>query len=161
MVILKKNLPQTLFYFLIALLICLGGGWLTGIVTQQGIKSWYPALIKPKGTPPNLTFPIVWSLLYCLMAWALTLLWLSPKPKKRALFLFAIQLTLNFSWSLLFFYFQSPFVALIDLSLLWFFIFLTFFALRRHSLLASYLFLPYFAWVSYAFYLNLFIWLKN
>jgi tryptophan-rich sensory protein len=144
------------------LLLCLGGGWFTGLLTQNGVKNWYPHLIKPQGTPPDIVFPIVWTVLYILMAISLTLLWTSrTAQKKGAFWLFGIQLFLNFIWSWLFFYLQRPGFALIDIILLWIAILLTIICFWRHTRYGSYLLLPYLAWVTYAFYLNLFIWINN
>ncbi len=148
--------------FLLCLLLCLGGGWLTGWVTEQGIQEWYPSLLKPRGTPPNQVFPIVWTILYIFMAIALTLLWVSKTTKKHAaVLLFSIQLLLNFSWSWLFFYLEQVGLALVDILFLWICILLTIICFWRHTRYGSYLLLPYLVWVSYAFYLNLFIWMYN
>jgi translocator protein len=148
--------------FLPCLLLCLGGGWLTGLLTEHGVKHWYPHLIKPSGTPPDIVFPVVWTILYTLMAISLTLLWTSKSPqKKTALLFFGIQLFLNFIWSWLFFYLQHPGFALIDIFMLWFFIFMTIVSFWRHTILGSYLLMPYLVWVTYAAYLNFFIWLYN
>lgn len=146
----------------LSLILCLGGGWLTGLITRHGVKEWYPHLIKPPGTPLDIVFPIIWTILYIFMAIALTLLWTSNTMGKRKAFLFFyIQLSLNFIWSWLFFYLQSPGVALIDIVLLWLSISLTINYFWNHTRLGSYLLLPYLAWVTYAFYLNLFIWIYN
>lgn len=148
--------------FLASLILCLGGGWLTGYMTQHGVKEWYPELIKPYGTPPNVIFPIVWTLLYILMAASLTLIWTAKAVNRtKALFFFFVQLFLNFSWSWLFFYQKSPGFALVDITFLLLFIWLTIGALWKEQRIAAYLLLPYAIWVSYAAYLNLFIWLNN
>lgn len=158
----SKNTKFFIEKFLLCLLLCLGGGWLTGWVTEQGIKEWYPSLIKASGTPPNIVFPIVWTILYIFMAIALTLLWVSKTTKKKtAVLLFGIQLLLNFSWSWLFFYLEQVGLALVDITLLWICIFLTVICFWKHTRYGSYLLLPYLAWVSYALYLNLFIWMYN
>lgn len=157
-----KNLSSFIPKFFLCLILCLGGGWLTGLITQHGVKEWYPHLIKPYGTPIDIIFPIVWSILYVFMAMALALLWISKTAeKKKASLSFAIQLFLNFIWSWLFFYLQQPALALIDLVLLWFFILLTIRFFWEHTRYGSYLLIPYLVWVSYAFYLNLFIWIYN
>lgn len=144
------------------LILCLGGGWLTGLVTQHGVKEWYPHLIKPYGTPPDIVFPIVWSILYTFMAIALALLWTSHTSGKKLAFLFfIIQLFLNFIWSWLFFYLQKPGLALLDIVLLWFTILMTIRFFWAHTRYGSYLLMPYLFWVTYAFYLNLFIWIYN
>jgi len=157
----KNNSSFTQKLFL-CLLLCLGGGWLTGLITRHGVKAWYPHLIKAHGTPPDIIFPVVWSILYVLMAVALALLWTSKTSGKKIAFLFFfIQLFLNFIWSWLFFYKQMPGWALVDIVLLWLFIALTIRYFWQHTRYGSYLLLPYLAWVTYAFYLNLFIWIYN
>ena len=158
----SKNKSSVIKFFLLALLICLGGGWLSGLLTEQGLKDWYPHLIKPPGTPPDITFPIVWTILYTFMAISLTLLWVShTKEKKRAFLFFAVQLFLNFIWSYLFFYLERPGLAFFDITLLWICLLLTVVFFWRHTRLGSYLLFPYLGWVTYASYLNLFIWIYN
>ncbi|MEI8124283.1 MAG: TspO/MBR family protein [Parachlamydiaceae bacterium] len=155
----EKN-KNALLYFCLSLLLCLGGGWLTGLATQDGVKEWYPHLVKPKGTPPDIVFPIVWTCLYLLMAISLTLLVLSRTiDKTKAYFFFGVQLFLNFIWSWLFFRLQQPGMALVDLIVLWIMVCFTIVQFRRHTAFGSYLLLPYLAWITYAGYLNLFIWM--
>lgn len=144
-----------------SLILCLGGGWLSGYITKEGMD-WYHHLNHPYGTPPKFIFPIVWSILYILMAISLTIILTFPsKDKKKALFIFLFQLILNFIWSWLFFKMEAPLLALIDLIFLWIAIFFTIIIFKQYSRLSAYLLLPYFGWVTYAFYLNLFIWIRN
>lgn len=141
--------------FLSFLFLCLGGGWLMGLFTQHGVDAWYPQLIKPWGTPPALVFPIFWTLLYTAMAVSLTLLTVSKKSNKTTAYvLFGIQLFLNFIWSFLFFYLESPMLALGDLILLIPSVFLTIVSFWRHTKLGAYLLIPYLIWILYALYLN-------
>lgn len=147
---------------IVSLFLCVGGGWLSGLVTRQGIQDWYHHLVLPIGNPPDIVFPIVWTVLYILMAISLTLVWSSDNPNKTTPFIFFFaQLILNFSWSWLFFGMRNPGVALIDAALLWLCILGTIISFRRHSRLAAYLLLFYLGWVSYALYLNLSILLLN
>lgn len=157
----EKKYP---FYvtLLFCILLCVGGGWLTGLITESGVRDWYPHLIKSSKTPPDFFFPIVWTILYTLMAIALALLIHSgSQSKERAYLFFLIQLFLNFIWSGIFFYLHSPGFALIDLTCLWIFVVLTIGAFWRHTRLGSYLLVPYLFWISYAYYLNYFIWVNN
>lgn len=150
-----KILPLTL-------LLCLGGGWLMGFLTQTGVKTWYPDLIKPFATPPSILFPLIWTILYILMATSLALLFSSnTKNKSEAYVYFFIQLFLNFLWPVLFFYWQSPALALVDIALLWLFLYASITSFWKHMPLASILLWPYLVWVSYAAYLNLFILVYN
>ena len=49
-------------------LLCQGVGALGAVVTIDGVRTWYSALIRPGWTPPNWVFGPVWTLLYLLMA---------------------------------------------------------------------------------------------
>lgn len=146
----------------LSLLLCLGGGWLTGLATQHSIQSWYPHLTKPLGTPPDIVFPIVWTILYTLMGIALAFLWdIDTKQKSRALLFFFMQLFFNFSWSFIFFHFYKIGLALIDITILLIFTCLTMREFWKHTRLGTIMLFPYLVWVSYALYLNLFIWILN
>lgn len=147
---------------LLLLVICVGGGWLTGFLTETSVQAWYPSLIKPAWTPPNVVFPIAWTILYICMAVAATLVWASKTGQKAPAFIaFGVQLFLNFIWSFLFFYLENPLLALVDIILLWLAVLITIGIFWRHSRAAAYLLIPYLIWVSYAFCLNLFIWIHN
>ena len=158
----SQSISSFMQKFLPCLLLCLGGGWLTGLVTEHGIKQWYPHLIKPYGTPPDVVFPIVWTILYICMAIALSLLWTSKKRgKRRSIIFFMVQLFLNFIWSWLFFYLEEPALALVDVVILWVLIWMTIKSFKPYTRYGSYLLIPYLAWVTYALYLNLFIVIYN
>ena len=134
---------------------------LTGIATPPG--AWYAGLSKPPFTPPNLAFPIAWTLLYLLMAlaaWRATLA-ASPAMRWHILWPFVAQLAANALWSPLFFGLHWMGAALAVLLLLWALILLT---LRRFAAVsrpAAWLLVPYLAWVSYAAYLNAATWWLN
>ncbi len=134
---------------------------LTGIATPPG--EWYAGLIKPPFTPPNLTFPIAWSLLYLLMvlaAWRATLA--APAGRRwPVLWPFLAQLAANALWSPLFFGLHWMLVALLDLLLLWGLIVLTVRRFAGISRLAAWLLVPYLVWVSFAAYLNAGVWWLN
>jgi benzodiazapine receptor len=142
----------------ISLVLCIGGGWLSGLFTNTELKGWYPKLTKSMLTPPEFVFPLVWTFLYILMGISLYLIWKIPgKSKIPALLFFVLQLFFNFIWSFIFFYLQKPIAALVDIGFLWIAIMTTIFFFNKLSKTAAYLLVPYFLWVSFAFYLNLFI----
>lgn len=138
----------------ISVSICLLVGYLSSIVTQSTIKTWYPTLIKPSFNPPNWIFAPVWTLLFILMGIAAGLVWdkLDYKRElvKKGMFFFAVQLALNALWSYLFFGLQNVFLALIEIILLWLIIFETYLIFRKIDKKTSNLLLPYLAWVGFA-----------
>jgi benzodiazapine receptor len=145
------------------LLLCLGVGWLGSRVTGPAVEAWYPTLRLPDWRPPNIAFPIVWSLLYLLMALGAWLVWRRvPLAEARgALLLFLLQLAANLAWSFLFFGQQSPLLGLIDIAVLLVLIVLMLVAFRRIDPLAAAINLPYLAWVSFATLLNAWIYAEN
>jgi len=81
--------------------------------------------------------------------------------KRQAMLMFFIQLVINFLWSIIFFYFQQPGWALLDIIMMWILIVLTIFSFGKISSAASWLMVPYICWVSFAAVLNLAIWKLN
>ncbi|MBI4059348.1 tryptophan-rich sensory protein [Candidatus Microgenomates bacterium] len=141
--------------------LCLGVGVLGGIFTTSappaGGLTWYASLNKPIFSPPNFVFAPVWTILYILMGISLYLVW----KKKAVPVIFWVQLFLNFLWSLIFFGWHNPILALVDIVALWISIFLTIKAFNRVNKLAGNLLIPYLVWVSFASVLNLAIALAN
>ena len=147
---------------LIAVLTCTILGGLSGFITVNAIQTWYITLNKPSWNPPNWLFGPVWTTLYLMMGVAFALVWHSTNiDKEKAMFLFYVQFALNLLWSFLFFYFQSPGIALIEIVLMLAFILLTTNAFKKIDARAAYLMVPYIAWVSFATFLNFTIWKLN
>lgn len=144
---------------------CLGVGFVSSYATQSGVNTWFPTLEKPSFNPPNWLFAPVWSLLYLLMGVAAGRVWdridFDRENVKKALVLFWIQLALNALWSVLFFYFHNPLLALIEIILLWLLIYETHVKFKAIDKIAGWLFIPYLAWVAFATVLNASLWWLN
>ena len=80
--------------------------------TSAGTDSWYLLLNKSELNPPSYVFGIVWPILYILMMASAFL------AHKKIFSIFIVQLFFNATWSWLFFRFQMPLVALLDIYLL-------------------------------------------
>ncbi len=119
-----------------------------------GDNSWYQSIEKSSLTPAPYVFGIVWPILYFLMG--VVSYYKSPK----IYYLYIFQLLLNGSWSWLFFYFNLPLTALIDIYLL-----IVINCLIQQKLITNkilfFIYLPYLLWILYASYLNLIIVLLN
>ena len=123
--------------------------------TSAGTDSWYLLLDKSKLNPPGYVFGIVWPILYILMMVSAFL------AHKKIFSIFIIQLFFNAAWSWLFFRFQMPLIALLDIYIL---VAINIYILNlmyKENKLAFFLFIPYVAWISFASYLNLFIVINN
>jgi len=138
-------------------------GALSGFLTKEGMKTYEAFAAKPALTPPGAVFPIVWSILYALMGIGAGRIWLSSLSvlRKKSLMLFALQLAVNFVWSLLFFNANVYGFAFIWLVLLWILIVLMIRAFYQVDKTAAYLQIPYLLWVTFAGYLNFMVWQLN
>ncbi len=143
------------------IILCLGVGVVSGVMTAGAMVDWYPTLNKPFFNPPSWVFAPAWTILYIMMAVAAWRVWLAGHSSKPALNLFFIQLVLNFLWSVFFFGLHSPALALIDIVAMWIMIALTMRAFFKIARPAGWLLVPYLAWVSFAAVLNASIWWLN
>jgi len=116
---------------------------------------WYQELIKSPLNPPGYIFGIVWPILYLLMSISAFRTFNETKN------LFLIQLIFNALWSWLFFAFQMPFIALLNILLLIYLNIKLNLKMFYQDKLSGFLFIPYILWLFFASYLNLFIVLSN
>ena len=150
--------------FIISILLPLAVGATSGFFTVKAIPGWYAQLNKPWFNPPNWLFSPVWTSLYIMMGISLWLVWKSNAPvkiKQPALYLFAVQLILNFFWSLIFFRQHQIGWAVTEIITMWVFILLTIIAFAKVNNIAAWLLVPYISWVSFATVLNYSIWALN
>ena len=146
---------------IVSIAISLGVGALSGYLTKDSM-SLYQELVKPPLTPPGWIFPIVWTILFALMGLSAYLIYVSDsKEKNQALQIYAIQLMLNFIWSLAFFNMQAYLLAFVILILLWISIIAMIKVFYEINPLAGKMQVPYLLWVTFAGYLNLAIYLLN
>ena len=136
-------------YVILALII----GGLASSNTADDV--WYQTLNKSPLNPPGYVFGIVWPILYLLMSISAFRTFNETKN------LFLIQLLFNALWSWLFFAFQMPFVALLNIWLLIYLNIKINLQMFYQDKLSGLLFIPYILWLFFASYLNLFIVLNN
>jgi tryptophan-rich sensory protein len=130
----------------------------SGAIFKPG--DWYRDLRKPSWTPPDWAFPVVWSMLYFMIAVAGYLVWMAD-PASPAMALWFLQLVLNAAWSYLFFGRRDMVTALADVSGMWLSILGFIILAWPISPVASLLFVPYLMWVSVASALNFRVWRLN
>ena len=144
------NKKLSVFVFVILALI-LGG--LSSSNTADDL--WYQSLIKSDLNPPGYVFGIVWPILYLLMSIS------AYRNFDSIARLFFIQLFFNTIWSWLFFFYQLPFIALLNIWLLIFLNINILIVLAKRDKLSTVLYIPYVIWLLFASYLNLFIVINN
>ncbi|WP_394927216.1 TspO/MBR family protein [uncultured Robinsoniella sp.] len=146
---------------IISILIPLAVGQISSLLTRSPSDT-YEMLAKSSVSPPGVIFPIVWTILYFLMGISCYLIITSgSEDTKNALIWYALQLTLNFFWSLIFFNLQFYLFAFFWLILLIACIIIMIIKFYKINPLAAYLQIPYLLWCIFAAYLNLSIYLLN
>lgn len=138
-------------------------GGLIGSVTAGEIDGWYRGLEKAAYNPPDIVFPIVWPILYVMIALAGWLSWGHRQSERGPViwWLFVLYTLLNWGWSFVFFAAHEVFlgfmwiivlnlVALVLILMSWI----------SHRKIAFLMITP-FLWTCFAAYLNYSIWILN
>ena len=147
---------------IIAIIIPLGVGLLSFLLTRNGINYYVNNLIKPSFAPPGIVFGIVWTILYFLMGLSSYYIYESMDcHKSNCLLLYILNLFLNFSWTIIFFNLEArlfAFLFIILLDIVVILMTLCFYGVNKKS---AYLNIPYIIWLLFATILNLSVYILN
>ena len=148
--------------YVISIAIALAVGGLSAVFTS-GNMNMYDTLNRPPLSPPMWLFPVVWSVLFILMGVSSAMVYVKKDETdvSGALKVYALQLIVNFFWSIIFFNMRAYLFAVVWLALLWILILIMILSFRKIKPLAGYLQIPYLVWVSFALYLTVMIYLLN
>lgn len=147
-----------------AVLVCELVGALGTVFTMPALDGWYGTIQQPWFTPPSWVFGPVWTTLFALLGVAAWLVWRADTDERAvrvALVAFAIQFTVNVSWSGVFFGLRWPLGGFVVIVALWLAILATVWSFDRVDRRAALLLVPYLAWVTFAGVLNYQIWRLN
>ncbi|MEM7618630.1 MAG: TspO/MBR family protein [Pseudomonadota bacterium] len=149
------------FSLLLWIIVYLAVSFGIGQLTQSEIDGWYAALEKPSLNPPNEIFPIVWTILYIMIASAGWRVWNSQNGVRELKWIFIAYTVLNWGWTPVFFGGHELFFALIWIIILniWAVAFIV--KAWNKERIAAWLMIPPFLWTSFATYLNYSIWMLN
>lgn len=146
---------------ILSILFPIAAGGLSGFMVRNDFVR-YKILELPAGSPPGWLFPVVWSILYILMGISAYLVQNSRNHlKEPALFLYVVQLIVNFLWAPIFFGAGWFLFALVWLLFLIYLAAAMVYDFYQIKPLAAWLQIPYLLWLLYAAYLNLGIWMLN
>lgn len=138
---------MTFFIFLLA---CAAAAS-TGIIFKPG--QWYEKLVKPSFTPPNWLFPVAWTVIYLLLAWAGYRLSLIP-GSQPVLALWAAQIALNTLWTPVFFGDHKLLAGMVIIAMLWIVVAAMLIMALRLDVLTGLMLFPYLLWLCVAAALN-------
>ncbi len=144
--------------------ISVGVGALSAFASMSGMEN-YEKAVKPPLSPPAWLFPIVWTTLFLLMGISAYLIYTdrfaTKDEKSSALWVYTVQLAVNFFWPIIFFNQSAYLFAFIWILLLLALIIIMtvkFYAINKTAGLLQ---IPYIVWVSFATYLTFATYLLN
>ena len=150
--------------YVISIAIALAVGGLSALLTA-GNMNIYGRIITPPLSPPPILFPIVWTILYTLMGISSARIYIKGKEQNidvsGALLVYALQLAVNFFWSIIFFNMQAFLFAFVWIILLWLLIIVMIKRFYEIDPLSAWLQIPYLLWVTFAAYLTFAIYILN
>lgn len=137
-------------------------GFVVGVNTVGALPAFFFGadtdwIQRPWFYPPEIVFPIAWTILFTLLGIALFLVWrtvIDRRDVRLAIGIFAGQFAVNLAWTPVFFGLQRPGLGLVVIVALWVGVGATVFAFYRVSRPAGILVVPYFVWVGFATVLN-------
>ena len=148
----RKSIWQSASRLFFLLLLVNTIGYIGGSYMTTDTFAWYRTLPNSPLTPPDWVFPIVWIILFFLMAVSAFFVWGRASPRW-----FVAQLMMNMLWSFCFFYLKNPVVALGVLIFMLIFLGLNILSFGKVSKTAGWLLSPTFIWGIFALYLNAYI----
>lgn len=145
-------------YFKAILIPVLVGG-IVGFLISGSID--YNSLEKPFLSPPSITFPIVWTILYILMGISYAILESNSLVNSKINSIYYLQLFFNALWPIAFFLLKWRLFAFIWIIILVILIIIMIARFYEKHKTAAWLQLPYLLWTLFATYLNLRVYLLN
>lgn len=145
-------------YFKAILIPVLVGG-IVGFLISGSID--YNSLEKPFLSPPSITFPIVWTILYILMGISYAILESNSLVNSKINSIYYLQLFFNALWPIAFFLLKWRLFAFIWIIILAILIIIMIARFYEKQKTAAWLQVPYLLWTLFATYLNFGVYLLN
>ena len=145
--------------YALSIIIPLALGGIVGFLISGSMD--YDMLDQPPLSPPSILFPIVWTILYVLMGVSFGILRDKHLNDSNVKLIYYIQLIVNLLWPIAFFVLKWRLFAFIWILILDALVVLMIFTFYKRNKTAALLQLPYLAWVLFASYLNLGVYILN
>ena len=149
---------KKIFKFLVFLL-----PWFISSFLFRTDSIFYKSLNKPLFSPPGILFPIIWTILYILIAISIYLIFKDNKFKDTKSYnkSLLINYISNQFFSFFFFTLKSPFLALINTFIVFISSLFLYYESKELNKLSSKLLIPYIIWNIFATILIIFIFFMN
>ncbi len=150
-----KKFFKLLFYLFFPL--AMGG--LVAFLIRNSID--YTSLVRPPLAPPEILFPIAWTIIYLLMGLSYYIYKKDYKENNVVDIVYYVQLFINALWSLIFFLWKARFLAILWIILLDILMLILLYLFSQRKKISLYLNIPYMVWILFATYLTIGIYVLN
>lgn len=128
-------------------------GGLIGLIINPFMN--YQNLNKPPLSPPGITFPIVWTILYIIMGYSFY------KQNEENKSIYYTQLIVNLLWSIFFFVFKRYLFSSLWILLLIILVIIMIKKFYKENKISGLLNIPYLIWLLFAAYLSFGVYFLN
>ncbi len=128
-------------------------GGLVGIIINPFMN--YQNITKPPLSPPGITFPVVWTILYIIMGYSFY------KQNEQNKTIYYTQLIVNLLWSIFFFIFKWYLFSSLWIILLIILVIIMIKNFYQENKISGLLNIPYLIWLFFALYLSFGIFILN
>ena len=128
-------------------------GGLVGIIINPFMN--YQDITKPPLSPPGITFPVVWTILYIIMGYSFY------KQNEQNKTIYYTQLIVNLLWSIFFFIFKWYLFSSLWIILLIILVIIMIKNFYQENKISGLLNIPYLIWLFFALYLSFGIFILN
>ena len=135
----------------IAIPVILGG--IVGLIINPFMN--YQNLNKPPLSPPGITFPIIWTILYIIMGYSFY------KQNEQNKLIYYAQLLVNLLWSIFFFVFKWYLFSSLWIVLLIILVIIMIKKFYEENKISGILNIPYLIWLIFAAYLSFGVYFLN
>lgn len=137
--------------------------WFLGGILFSSDTIFYKTINKPSFAPPSYIFPIVWTILYILIALSIYLIYKDNNFKDTGSYnkTLLINYVSNQIFSFLFFTLKSPFLAVIDTFIVLISSLFLYYESKELNRISAKLLIPYIIWNIFATILIIFIFFMN
>jgi tryptophan-rich sensory protein len=145
--------------YLISIAIPVAVGAIVGVIMANFID--YEVLKQPPLAPPQILFPIMWTILYIIMGISYGILRDKGLLDKKSNILYFAQLFVNALWSIIFFIWKLRLLAIFWIVLLAVLVIAMIVDFIKKNKVAGLLQIPYICWTSFATYLTIAFYVLN
>lgn len=128
-------------------------GGLVGIIINPFMN--YQNITKPPLSPPGITFPVVWTILYIIMGYSFY------KQNEQNKTIYYTQLIVNLLWSIFFFIFKWYLFSSLWIILLIILVIIMIKNFYQENKISGLLNIPYLIWLFFALYLSFGVYFLN